>query len=67
MNERQIRVLNRMLDGFEGKLTTAKWARLAKCSRDTASQDILALIETGVLTTSSSSGRGTRYELVMPI
>jgi Fic family protein len=40
---------NRLLDGFEGKLTTAKWAKLVKCSQDTAARDILALVSQGVL------------------
>jgi hypothetical protein len=47
INERQRRVLNRLLDGFEGKLTTSKYAKLAKCSQDTALRDILALVEHG--------------------
>lgn len=66
MNERQIKVLNRLLNGFEGKLTTSKWAKLAKCSQDTAYRDILALIEMGALAKAAAGGRSTRYELVMP-
>lgn len=50
LNERQIKVLNRLLDGFEGKLTTSKWAQLTKCSQDTAYRDILDLVERGALT-----------------
>src|SRR6185369_11197033 len=44
-NERQRKVINRLLDGFEGKLTSSKWARLAKCSQDTAGRDINDLLE----------------------
>lgn len=49
INERQIKVLNRLLDGFEGKLTTSKWAALAKCSQDTALRDITELMQHEVL------------------
>jgi len=49
INERQRLVLNRLLDGFEGKLTTSKWAKLAKCSHDTALRDIAALVERGIV------------------
>ncbi|WP_233236715.1 Fic family protein [Bordetella sp. LUAb4] len=63
LNERQVKVLNRLLDGFEGKLTTSKWAALAKCSRDTALRDITELVELGVLQRSVASGRSTSYEL----
>ena len=66
MNERQIMILNRLLDGLEGKLTTSKWARLAKCSQDTAYRDILALIEIGVLARTEAGGRSTGYELKPP-
>lgn len=64
MNERQVKVMNRLLDGFEGKLTTTKWAALATCSQDTALRDITELVEHGVLLRSSSGGRSTSYELV---
>jgi Fic family protein len=47
LNARQIKVLNRVLEGFEGKLTTSRWAKLAKCSQDTAHRDILDLIKRG--------------------
>lgn len=63
MNARQIKVLNRLLDGFDGKLTTSKWAALAKCSKDTALRDISELVEIGVLLKSQASGRSTNYEL----
>ena len=64
LNERQIKVLNRLLDGFEGKLTTSKWAKLAKCSQDTAHRDILDLIERGALQKDPGGGRSTSYSLV---
>jgi Fic family protein len=64
LNERQIKVLNRLLDGFEGKLTTSKWAKLAKCSQDTAYRDILDLMERGALQKDSGGGRSTSYSLV---
>lgn len=63
LNERQVRVLNRLLDGFDGKLTTSKWAALAKCSPDTALRDINELVELNVLHRSSAGGRSTSYEL----
>lgn len=63
LNERQIGVLNRLLEGFEGKLTSAKWAKLAKCSQDTAYRDILDLVERGVLRKSAAGGRSTSYDL----
>lgn len=63
MNERQIKVLNRMLDAFQGKLTTSKWAKLAKCSQDTAYRDILSLIEVGALVKAEGGGRSSSYEL----
>ena len=66
LNERQIKLLNRLLDGFEGKLTSSKWAAIAKCSADTALRDISDLVARGVLKKSGSGGRSTSYELVMP-
>jgi Fic family protein len=63
LNERQRLVLNRLLDGFEGKLTTSKWAKLAKCSQDTALRDILNLVEQGILTRNPQGGRSTGYTL----
>lgn len=63
LNVRQRRVLNRLLDGFEGRLTTSKWAKLAKCSQDTALRDITALVNDGVLIRSSARGRSTSYSL----
>ena len=64
-NKRQIKILNRLLDGFEGKLTTSKWAKIAKCSQDTAYRDILALIDRGALQKDSARGRSTSYSLVI--
>ncbi len=63
INERQRLVINRLLNGFEGKLTTSKYAKLAKCSQDTALRDILPLVESGVLVRSPAGGRSTSYEL----
>lgn len=63
LNGRQRRVLNRLLDGFEGKLTTSKWAKLAKCSQDTALRDITSLINHGILIRGSAGGRSTSYTL----
>ena len=64
LNKRQRLVLGRLVDGFEGKLTTSKWARLAKCSHDTALRDIAALVEGGILVRGGQGGRSTSYELV---
>lgn len=64
LNERQIKVLNRLFDGFEGKLTSSKWAKLAKCSQDTAYRDIMDLIERGALQKDPGGGRSTSYSLV---
>jgi Fic family protein len=63
LNERQIKLLNRLLNGFDGKLTTSKWAATAKCSPDTALRDIGELVALGVLRRSVSGGRSTAYEL----
>jgi Fic family protein len=66
MNERQISLLNRLLDDFEGKLTSSKWAAIAKCSQDTALRDITDLVERNILMRSQASGRSTSYELKLP-
>jgi Fic family protein len=63
INERQRVVLNRLLNGFEGKLTTTKYAALAKCSQDTALRDILPLVERGILVRNPEGGRSTSYAL----
>jgi Fic family protein len=65
LNERQRLVLSRLLDGFEGKLTTSKWAKLAKCSQDTATRDILALVSQGVLKRNAEGGRSTSYSIAV--
>jgi len=64
MNDRQIKLLNKLLDGFDGKLTSSKWAAIGKCSQDTALRDISDLVERGVLHKSQASGRSTSYELM---
>jgi Fic family protein len=63
LNDRQRLVINRLLDGFEGKLTTSKYATLAKCSQDTAHRDILALVGHAVLIQNPEGGRSTSYSL----
>ena len=63
LNKRQRTVLNRLLDGLEGKLTTSKWAKLTKSSHDTALRDIAALVKAGVLVRNAAGGRSTSYAL----
>jgi Fic family protein len=63
LNERQRGSINRLLDGFEGKLTSGKYAKLAKCSPDTALRDIQALLRFGILCQSVAGGRSTSYAL----
>lgn len=63
LNDRQRPMLNVLLDGFSGKLTTTKWATLAKCSHDTALRDIQQLIELGILQKDPGGGRSTGYSL----
>jgi Fic family protein len=65
-NERQRKVINRLLDGFEGKLTNSKWAKLAKCSADTALRDITDLLERDILAKEQAGGRSTSYLLRLP-
>ena len=65
LNERQRLMLNRLLDGFEGKLTTSKWAKLTKCSQDTALRDITYLVDHGLLARNPGGGRSTSYDLLM--
>jgi Fic family protein len=62
-NDRQKNVLNRLLDGFEGKLTSSKWASLGKTSQDTASRDIDDLMQRGILVKDEPGGRSTSYSL----
>ena len=66
LNERQAKLLNRLLDGFDGKLTSSKWAAIAKCSPDTALRDINDLLARGVLRKADAGGRSTHYELNDP-
>lgn len=63
LNERQAKVLNRLLDGFDGKLTSSKWAAISQCSADTALRDINELLARGVLRKTAGGGRSTGYEL----
>lgn len=63
LNERQKLMLNKLLSGFKGKLTTSKWAKIAKCSADTALRDITDLIEKQILVKEESGGRSTSYRL----
>lgn len=62
-NERQILLINKLLDGFDGKLTSSKWAKISKCSSDTALRDIQDLINKGILQKEQAGGRSTNYEL----
>jgi len=64
LNERQIKMLNMLLDGFEGKLTTSKWAKTTKCSQDTAYRDILDLMVRRALRKDPGGGRSTSYSLL---
>jgi Fic family protein len=59
-------MLNKLLDGMEGKLKSSKWAKIAKCSPDTALRDIKDLIEKGILRQDQQGGRNTNYELTEP-
>jgi len=63
-NERQHKLLNLLLDNFEGHLTTSKWARIAKCSQDTAGRDIDSLVQRNILRKAAAGGRSTWYSLV---
>jgi Fic family protein len=63
LNQRQVKLLNKLLDGFEGKLTSSKWATIARCSPDTALRDINDLLRHGVLQKSDAGGRSTSYVL----
>lgn len=63
LNERQRKMLNNLKDGFEGKLTSSKWATIAKCSPDTALRDIQDLIEKGILEKEEGGGRSTSYRI----
>lgn len=65
LNSRQRGMLNRLLDGFEGKLTSSKWAKIENCSQDTALRDIEDLITHGILVREPGGGRSTSYALVL--
>jgi Fic family protein len=62
-NERQRKILNRLLDGFEENLTSSKWAKLSKCSQDSATRDINDLVNRRVLVKDAAGGRSTSYSL----
>jgi Fic family protein len=63
LNDRQHKVINRLLEGFEGKLTSSKWAKLTKTSPDTALRDITDLVKRGILVRDPGGGRSTSYSL----
>jgi Fic family protein len=62
-NERQQKIINMLLDGFEGKLTSSKWAKICKCSQDTALRDIKNLLEKQILKKLPGGSRSTAYAL----
>jgi Fic family protein len=64
LNPRQVLLLNKLLGSFEGKLTSSKWAKIAKCSQDTALRDIQDLLDKAILEKEASGGRSTSYVLV---
>jgi Fic family protein len=66
LNERQREMINLLLDGFEGKLTSSKWAKIVKTSQDTAGRDIDDLVKRGILEKDSAGGRSTAYSLILP-
>ncbi len=65
-NERQNVMLNKLLDGIEGKLTSSSWAKMARCSQDTALRDIVDLVDRGILAKNPAGGRSTSYSLLQP-
>ena len=65
INERQRKVINLLLGNFQGNLTSSRWARITKCSQDTAGRDITTLVEHGILARSAEGGRSTSYSLVI--
>lgn len=64
MNERQTQMVNILWDGFEGRLTSSQWAKINKCSPDTALRDLQDLVAKGILIRTESGGRSTGYDLV---
>lgn len=63
IGERQRKLISKLLDGFAGKLTSSKWAKIAKCSKDTAIRDINDLINKNIIQKAAAGGRSTNYEL----
>ncbi len=63
-NDRQRKVLNRLLDSFEEKMTSSKWAKLGKCSQDTATRDINDLLKRRILVKNPGGGRSASYSLI---
>jgi Fic family protein len=61
LNERQKKMLNKLLDGFDGHLTSDKWAKITHCSKDTAIRDLNDLIQKNILKKDEAGGRSTRY------
>ena len=66
LNDRQRRVISRVLDGFQGNLTTAKYAAMARCSTDTALRDLQGLVAAGVVTPTGGRGRAAAYRISEP-
>src|SRR5690606_37401647 len=66
VNQRQRKVINRMLDNFKGALTTSKYAKLTKCSNDTALRDMRELLQRGIILKNPGGGRSTSYRLAGP-
>ena len=64
INERQRLIINKLFDGFDGKLQSSKWAKICKCSQDTAIRDIKDLMDKGILQQEPQGGRSTNYELI---
>lgn len=64
LNERQVKIINRLWDGMDGKLNTSKWAKMTHCSAATALRDIQDLVQKGILRDTGESGRNVNYVLV---
>jgi len=67
LNSRQKKMVNQLLDGFEGKLTSSKWAKICKVSQDTAARDIEGLVNASILVKNPGGGRSTSYSLIEAI
>jgi Fic family protein len=65
VNDRQRKIINKLIDGFEGNMTSSKYAKIVKCSEDTALRDISTLVERGVLIKNDAGGRSTSYSLAI--